>query len=93
MCFNGQKYVDCTKKFPELLQQDLNESRKRLRSSTKHFREDIEGFHTELVFFIATSINLNKMEESLDFIKTTFSQETFDWVKENVDEIIEELES
>ena len=32
-------------------------------------------------------------QESLDFIKTTFSQETFDWVKENMDEIIEELDS
>jgi hypothetical protein len=27
MCFDGQSYVDCTKKFPKLLKKDLKESR------------------------------------------------------------------
>ena len=93
MCFDSQAYVDCTKKFPALLQKDLNESRKRLRSSTKYFREHIDSFHTELIFFISTSVNLNKKEETLDYIKTNFSQETFDWVKENMDKILKELDS
>ena len=93
MCFNGQKYVDCTKNFPELLQQDLNESRKRLHSEYKNSKKNPNLFHTELIFFIATSINLNKKEASLDYIKTNFSQEAFDWAKENMDRILKELGS
>jgi hypothetical protein len=93
MCLNGKSYIDCTKKFPELLQKDLNESREKLRSPSDNLKNDIDQFHTELIFFIATSINLDKKEESLDYIKTNFSQETFDWVKENMDKILKELDS
>jgi TPR repeat protein len=76
MCLNDNEYVDCTKKFPELLQQDINESRKRLRSRTEYFKENIDALHTELIFQIVTSSNLNKEEETLDYIKTNFSKET-----------------
>jgi hypothetical protein len=91
MCFDGQSYVDCTKKFPELLKKDLKESRETLRSRPEYFRENIDAFHTELIFFIATSINLNQEKESLDYIKTTFSEDTLDWAKENIDVILKEL--
>jgi len=76
MCLNDNEYVDCTKEFPELLQQDINESRKRLRSRTEYFKKNIDELHTELIFQIATSSNLNKEEETLDYIKTNFSKET-----------------
>jgi len=93
MCFNGQKYVDCTKNFPKLLQQDLNESRKEIRSPSDYLKNNIDQFHTELIFFIATSVTLGKKEESLDYIKNNLSKETFDWVKENMDKILKELDS
>ena len=60
MCFNGQKSVDCTKNFPKLLQQDLNESRKAIRSPSDYLNDEIDAFHTELIFFIATSVTLGK---------------------------------
>ena len=93
MCFNGQKYVDCTKNFPKLLQQDLNESRKEIRSPSDYLKNNIDQFHTELIFFIATSVTLGKKKESLDYIKTNLSKETFDWVNENMNMILKELGS
>ena len=93
MCFNGQKYVDCTKNFPKLLQQDLNESRKAIRSPSDYLNDNIDAFHTELIFFIATSVTLGKKKESLDYIKTNLSKETFDWVNENMNMILKELGS
>ena len=93
MCFNGQKYVDCTKNFPKLLQQDLNESRKEIRSPSDYLKNNIDQFHTELIFFIATSVTLGKKKESLDYIKNNLSKETFDWVNENMNMILKELDS
>ena len=93
MCFNGQKYVDCTKNFPKLLQQDLNESRKAIRSPSDYLNDNIDAFHTELIFFIATSVTLGKKKESLDYIKNNLSKETFDWVNENMNMILKELGS
>jgi hypothetical protein len=91
MCLNGKSYIDCTKKFPELLQKDLNESLEKLRSPSDYLKNNIDAFYTELIFFIATSINLDRKEESLDYIKNNFSKETFDWVEENWDIVQEEL--
>jgi len=93
MCFNGQKYVDCTKNFPKLLQQDLNESLKEIRSPSDYLKDNIDAFHTELVFYIATSVILGKKEESLDYIKNNLSKETFDWVNENMNMILKALGS
>ena len=78
MCFDGQTYVDCTKKFPELLKKDLEESSETLRSRPEHFKSNIEALHTELIFLIATSINLNQEKESPDYIKGNFSKDTYD---------------
>ena len=93
MCFDSQAYVDCTKKFPALLQKDLNESRKAIRSPSDYLNDDIDAFHTELIFFIATSVTLGKKKESLDYIKNNLSKETFDWVNENMNMILKELGS
>jgi hypothetical protein len=59
MCFDGQKYVDCTKRFPELLKKDLKESRETLRSTHEYFKDNIDALHTQLIFLIANSTNLN----------------------------------
>jgi hypothetical protein len=75
-----------------LLKKDLNASRKELRSPSNYLKNNIDAFYTELIFFIATSINLDKKEESLDYIKNNFSKKTFDWVNENMDMILAELE-
>ena len=91
MCFDGQSYVDCTKRFPELLKEDLKESRETLRSRPEYFKENVDLFHTELIFMIATSINLNQEKESLHYIKTNFSKDTLDWAIEITDEILKEL--
>ena len=91
MCFDGQSYVDCTKRFPELLKEDLKESRETLRSRPEYFKEYVDLFHTELIFMIATSINLNQEQETLDYIKTNFSKDTLDWAIKITDEILKEL--
>ena len=92
MCLAGESYIDCTKKFPELLQKDLNESRKKLGSPSDYLTNNIDWFYTELIFFIATAVNLDKKDESLDYIKNNLSKETFDWVKDNTDMILKEME-
>ena len=56
-------------------------------------KNDIDQFHTELIFFIATSVTLGKKKESLDYIKNNLSKETFDWVNENMNMILKELGS
>ena len=91
MCLDGQTYVDCTQRFPELLKKDLKESRETLRSRPEHFKENINAFHTELIFLIATSINLNQEKETLDYIKTNFSKDTYNWAMEKVDVILKKL--
>ena len=91
MCFDGQTYVDCTKRFPELLKEDLKESRETLRSRPEYFKEYVDLFHTELIFMIATSINLNQEKETLDYIRTNFSKDTSDWAIKITDEILKEL--
>ena len=91
MCFDGQSYVDCTKRFPELLKEDLKESRETLRSRPEYFKESVDLFHTELIFMIATSINLNQEKETLDYIRTNFSKDTLDWAIEITEEILKEL--
>jgi len=92
MCFDGQSYVDCTKRFPKLLKEDLKESRETLRSRPEYFKEYVDLFHTELIFMIATSINLNQEKESLHYIKkTNFSKDTYDWAIEKIDVILKEL--
>ena len=94
MCFNGQKYVDCTRKFPELLEKDLKESLKKLLTPSDYLNENIDQFHTELIFFIATSITLGKKdEEILEHIKNNFPKDTFDWVNDNMNMIHTELGS
>ena len=40
---------------------------------------------------IATSINLNQEQETLDYIKTNFSKDTLDWAIKITDEILKEL--
>jgi hypothetical protein len=64
MCFDDQSYIDCTKQFPKLLKKDLKESRETLRSRPEYFIENIDALHTELIFLIATSINLNQKKIS-----------------------------
>ena len=91
MCFDGQTYVDCTKRFPELLKKDLTESRETLRSRPEYFKEYVNLFHTELIFMIATSINLNQEKETLNYIRTNFSKDTYDWAIEKIDVILKEL--
>jgi hypothetical protein len=91
MCFDGQTYVDCTKRFPKLLKEDLAQSREKLVTETEHFKEYIDLFHTELIFMIATSINLNQEQETLDYIKTNFSKNIYDWAIEKIDVILKEL--
>jgi hypothetical protein len=92
MCFDGQSYVDCTKRFPELLKEDLAQSRETLRTKTEYFKEYIDLFHAELIFIIATSINLNQEKETLDYIKTNFSKETYDWAIKITDKILKKLD-
>ena len=45
MCFDGQSYVDCTKRFPELLKEDPAQSREKLHIKTEYFKEYIDLFH------------------------------------------------
>ena len=78
---------------PELLKKDLNESLKEIRSPSDYLKDNIDAFHTELVFYIATSVILGKKEESLDYIKNNLSKETFDWVNENMNMILKALGS
>ena len=91
MCFDDQSYIDCTKKFPKLLKKDLKESRETLRSRPEYFRENIDALHTELIFLITTSINLNQKKEPLDYIKSNSSKDTYDWAIEKVDVILKKL--
>ena len=62
MCLDGKSYTDCTTKFPEILQKDFDESLERLRSPDdgilNNLKNNIDGYLTELIFLIITSINI-----------------------------------
>ena len=62
MCFDGQTYVDCTTKFPEILQKDFDEFLESLLSPhdgiLNNLKNNIDGYLTELIFLIVTSINI-----------------------------------
>jgi hypothetical protein len=40
---------------------------------------------------IATSINLNQEQDTLDCIKTNFSKDTYDWAIEKIDVILKKI--
>jgi len=58
MCLDGKSYSDCTTKFPEILQKDFDESLEKLRSPSDYLKNNIDAYLTELLFLIATSINI-----------------------------------
>ena len=94
MCLDGRSYTDCTREFPELLKKDLKESLEGLLYPSDFLKNNIDQFHTHLIFFIATSITLGKKEEEiLKHIKNNFSKDTFDWVNDNINMIHTELGS
>ena len=77
--------------FLNCLKKDLTESSETLCSRPEYFKEYVDLFHTELIFMIATSINLNQEQETLDYIRTNFSKDTLDWAIKITDEILKEL--
>ena len=58
MCLDGRSYTDCTTKFPEILQKDFDESLERLRSPDDYLKNNNDGYLTELIYLIVTSINI-----------------------------------
>ena len=58
MCLDGRSYTDCTTKFPEILQKDFDKSLERLRSPDDYLKNNNDGYLTEFIFFIVTSINI-----------------------------------
>ena len=94
LCNQGERFKDCTANFTELLQQDWDSDKTRLKSEAIKYdgsnSSSIKRSIGPLVaHFVGNAIKLNREQEALRFIDSHFPKEVLNWTTSNMGKINE----